>query len=59
MSGARMQLFLKDWWKFIQIHRYSTTVKPRPEVHMDMTLFEVFLKSVDLIPQQILQLHYL
>ena len=36
------------------------TVKPRPEVHMDMILFEVFLKSIDLIPQQqILQGHYL
>ena len=35
------------------------TVKPRPEAHMDMILFEVFLKSIDLIPQQILQQHYL
>ena len=36
------------------------TVKPRPEEHMDMILFEVFLKSIDLIPQQqILQRHYL
>ena len=36
------------------------TVKPRPEVHMDTILFEVFLKSIDLIPQQqILQWHYL
>ena len=36
------------------------TVKPRPEAHMDMVLFEVFLKSIDLIPQQqILQRHYL
>ena len=36
------------------------TVKPRPEAHMDMILFEVFLKSIDLIPQQqILQRHYL
>ena len=26
------------------------TVKPRPEAHMDMILFEVFLKSIDLIP---------
>ena len=25
------------------------TVKPRPEAHMDMILFEVFLKSIDLI----------
>ena len=36
------------------------TVKPRPEAHMDMILFEVFLKRIDLIPQQqILQWHYL
>ena len=35
------------------------TVKPLPEAHMDMTLCEVFLKSIDLIPQQILQRHYL
>ena len=39
---------------------HSITVKPRPEAHMDMILFEVFLKSIDLIPQQqILQRHYL
>ena len=38
-----------------QIH----TVKPRPEAHMGMILFEVFLKSIDLNPQQqILQRHY-
>ena len=37
-----------------------STIKPRPEAHMDMILFEVFLKSIDLIPQQqILQRHYL
>ena len=36
------------------------TVKPCPEAYMDMILFEVFLKSIDLIPQQqILQWHYL
>ena len=39
---------------------YGNTVKPRPEAHIDMILFEVFLKSIDLIPQQqILQRHYL
>ena len=38
----------------------TTTVKPRPKAHMDMILFEGFLKSIDLIPQQqILQRHYL
>ena len=32
------------------------TVKPRPEAHMDMILFEVFLKNIHLIPQdQIVQ----
>ena len=37
-----------------------TYVKPRPEAHMDMILFEVFWKGIDLIPQQqILQRHYL
>ena len=37
-----------------------TTVKPRPEAHMDMILFEVFLKNIHLIPQdQIVQWHYL
>ena len=36
------------------------TVKPHPEAHMDKILFEVFLKSIDLIPQQqILPRHYL
>ena len=39
---------------------YAYTVKPRPEAHMDMILIEVFLKSIDLLPQQqILQRHYL
>ena len=41
-------------------HTTDSTVNPRPEAHMDMILFEVFLKSIDLIPQQqILQRHYL
>ena len=26
-------------------------VKPRPEAHMDLILFEVFLKNIHLIPQ--------
>ena len=39
---------------------HCPTVKPHPEAHMDMILFEVFLESIDLIPQQqILQRHYL
>ena len=34
--------------------------KPRPEANMDMILLELFLKSIDLIPQQqILQRHHL
>ena len=38
----------------------SHNIKPRPEAHMDMILFEVILKSIDLIPQQqILQWHCL
>ena len=37
-----------------------STVKLRPEAHMDMILFEVFLKNIHLIPQdQIVQWHYL
>ena len=37
---------------------YCGTVKPHPEAHMDMIIFEVFLKSINLIPQQqILQRH--
>ena len=47
---------LKSW-----IFDCRYTVKPRPEAHMDMILFEVCLKSIDLIPQQQihLQWHYL
>ena len=44
----------------IQIQMSTHTVKPRPEAHMDMILFEVFLKSIYLIPKQhILQWHYI
>ena len=44
---------------FLPIFALST-VKPRPEAHMDMILIEVFLKNIHLIPQdQIVQLHYL
>ena len=53
-----------NWIELLKLcvrHRSThTTVKPRPEAHMDMILFEVFLKTIDLIPQQqILQRHYL
>ena len=45
-------------FRFLGDTRY--TVKARPEVHMDMILFEVFLKNIHLIPQdQIIQWHYL
>ena len=37
--------------KLRQYQLVSHTVKPRPEAHMDMILFEVFFKSIDLIPQ--------
>ena len=26
MSGVRMLHFLKDWWKFIQIHQYQNSI---------------------------------
>ena len=32
------------------------TVKPRPEAHMDMILFEVFLKNIHLIPDSTMTL---
>ena len=49
-------LLVKMWCNTMTHH----TVKPRPEAHMDVILFEVLLKSIDLIPQQqILQKHYL
>ena len=60
-------MLLRNWAVLIQLNMSSlenqkganhATVKPRPEAHMDMILFEVFLKSMDLIPQwQILQRH--
>ena len=39
---------------YLQSYTYQTapTVKPRPEAHMDTIRIEVFLKSIDLIPQQ-------
>ena len=43
-----------------QMYVVMYTVKPRPEAHMDMIHFEVFLKNIHLIPQdQIVQWHYL
>ena len=43
-----------------EILAFLHTVKPRPEAHMDMILFEVFLKNIHLIPQyQIVRRHYL
>ena len=60
---SMMALLGLCYWSY-NFHSVSAllrdTVKPRPEAHMDMILFEVFLKSIDLIPQQqILQRHYL
>ena len=44
----------------IRESKINNTIKPRPEAHMDMILFEVFLKSINLIPQQkMLKWHYL
>ena len=61
------KIFVDNNTCIIYTHRSKTcnriikiTGKPRPEAHMDMILFEVYLKSNDLIPQQqILQRHYL
>ena len=39
-------MFLKE---FLYLH--VPTVTPRPEAHMDMILFEVFLKNIHLFPQ--------
>ena len=51
------------WWGIVlmRIVLVGNTVKPRLETHMHkvMILFEVFLKSIDLILQQnIFQRHY-
>ena len=49
----KLFLLLSGWPSSI-ILRYiapSYTVKPHPEAHMAMILFEVFLKSIDLITQ--------
>ena len=57
--NMRNRLILEDIPEttFRKDYRYEIhTVKPRPEVHMDMILFEVFLKNIHLIPQdQIVQ----
>ena len=49
-EGEVMENFPPPWcysFKEGTVH----TVKPRPEAHMDMILFEVFLKNIHLIPQ--------
>ena len=47
-----------DWPLYIISSYTWSTVKPRPEAHMDMILSEVFLKNIHLIPQdQIVQWH--
>ena len=53
-SKSRLSLYLSVNDKLSLMT--SSTVKPRPEAHMDMILFEVFLKNIHLIPQdQIVQ----
>ena len=55
MSGVRMLHFLKDWWKFIQIHQYytmaviKTTLRLEAEGLNDFFLHEchnIFTKCV-------------
>ena len=54
----RKNVCFRKMWQFHDVIlsrnlKRAYTVKPRPEAaHMDMILFEVFLKSIDLIPQQ-------
>ena len=52
-AGCQVCLLL-DMWSHLhgKLSNQSHTVKPRPEAHMDMIVFEVFLKSIHLIPQQ-------
>ena len=49
------------WIKMSMVKPVTYTIKPRLEAHMDMILFEVFLKSIGLIPQQqiLVQRYYL
>ena len=44
-------LFQSLWYSEITHCNVSSTVKPCPEAHMDIIVFEVFLTSIDLIPQ--------
>ena len=47
---------------FMLLDQFISFVKPRPEVHMDMIIFEVFLKNIHLNPQDqihVVQWHYL
>ena len=52
VSGYISSLQLTDIT--MELTKICRTVKPHPEAHtcMDMILFEVFLKSIDWIPQQ-------
>ena len=59
-QGLRLLAMVSEYVSSLQLADISMeltkiwrTVKPHPEAHMDMILFEVFLKSIDLIPQQI------
>ena len=39
MSGVRILHFLKDWWKFIQIHQYYTMAL---KVALDIFYFQIY-----------------
>ena len=48
------------WSKILSEEFNRTIVKLRPEAHMDMILFEMFLKNIHLFAQdQIVQWHYI
>ena len=62
VSFLCLSLFSSCFLFVISVSYYCNTftVKPRPEAHMEMIHFDVFLKSIDLIPQpQIWQRHYI
>ena len=52
LYSVTIQVILKQCLDRHFVQDLLHTVKPRPEAHMDMILFEVFLKNIDLIPQQ-------
>ena len=44
MSGVRMLHFLKDWWKFIQIHQYYTEWNKCMEWQLSVIIYTETLK---------------